>query len=421
MDDAGSRAGADAREGEASRADDSEVAPEVLARDYARLREAAGIPGVGGRALLRVWGDRARDMVGGLVTSHVAALEPGGALYAFMLTPKGRPVAEMRVLALSASELWLDLPEACLEGTLGHLSRYLPPIYAQHERMEERVRLSVIGPAWARVASALPGAPPAGELEGLAPLDTIRLGEADAGGGVSPAAGRSPGSASGDGAGPALPAGADLLCRREPIEGPGADLYVARERAGRTRELLLEAAGEAGGGAVGPAALEAWRVERGVPIYGREIDLEVLPQETGQTGRAVDFEKGCYTGQEVVARIHYRGHVHRRLVGLRFGEGGGSGRGGAPGSATPTEASVGEPSSNRISEGAAGEPAPGAALYAEGRERGRVTTVTDSPRLGAIGLGYVRREVEAGERLALEADGEPAAEVVELPFPGAGH
>jgi len=356
-------------------------------REYARLREAAGIPEAGGRSLLRVWGDRAREMVGGLVTSHVAALGPGGALYAFMLTPKGRPVAEMRVLALSAAELWLDLPEACLEGTLEHLSRYLPPIYARHERLEERVRLTVIGPAWARVASALPGAPTAAELESLAPLETVRLGGADVRAGRSAGAGRSPGSgsASGDGAGPALPPGADLLCRREPIEGPGVDLYVARERAERARELLLGAAGEAGGGAVGPAALEAWRVERGIPVYGREIDLEVLPQETGQTGRAVDFEKGCYTGQEVVARIHYRGHVNRRLVGLRFG--------------------------------ADGEP--GAALYAEGRERGRVTSVADSPRLGAIGLGYVRREVEAGERLALEADGEPAAEVAELPFPGA--
>jgi len=379
-------AAAGARAGEAPRGDDSAGAPQALARDYARLRETAGIPGEDGRAILRVWGDRAREMIGGLATSHVAALEPDRALYAFMLTPKGRPVAEMRVLALSAGELWLDLPEACLEGTLEHLSRYLPPIYARHEPLEGRVRLTVVGPAWAEVASALPDAPAAGELGALDPLQAVRIGGARAQAG-SPA--------SGDDAAPALPPGADLLVRREPIEGPGADLYVARDRAGSTRELLVEAADGAAGGSVGPAAVEAWRVERGIPVYGREIDLEVLPQETGQTGRAVDFEKGCYTGQEVVARIHYRGHVNRRLVGIRFGADARSGGG-------PT-----------------GRPAPGAALYDGERERGRLTTVAASPRLGAIGLGYVRREVEAGALLALEVDGEPAAEVVELPFPGA--
>lgn len=328
----------------------------TLARDYAWIREAAAVSADGDRALVRVWGDRAREMIGGLTTNDVAALEPGRSLYAFVLTPKGRPVAELRVLAISPAELWLDLPAACREELAGHLNRYLPPMYARHAPLEERVRLTVLGPAWADVvAGALPGSRGVGALE---PLEALRLDDTV------------------------------VLVRREPIEGPGADLYVARERGGALRERLEESATAAGGGPVGLAALEAWRIERGVPVYGREIDLDVLPQETGQTARAIDFEKGCYTGQEVVARIHYRGHVNRRLVGLRLPSG------------------VGEA---------------GDELFEAERARGWITSVADSPRLARIGLGYVRRDTGPGTRLALDAAGETSVEVVELPFPGAGY
>lgn len=320
---------------------------------YDALRDAAGVLAGDDRVLVRVWGDRAREMIGGLVTNHVAALEPGRALYAFMLTPKGRPLAELRVLAPGPGELWLDAPVVCEEGLLEHLGRYLPPIYARFERLGGRRRLSVVGPLWAATLAALGGLPDPGDLE---PLEM----------------------AASDGR---------WLVRREPIEGPGADVYVAASEAHELHEALVEAARRTGGGASGPEAYEVWRIERGVPVFGSEIGLDILPQETGQEARAIDYAKGCYTGQEVVARIHFRGHVNRRLAGIRLGG----------------DAAI----------------STGAELLEGPRSRGHVTSAARSPRLGPIGLAYVRRELEAGARLAVGSPEGPAAEVVDLPFEGA--
>lgn len=321
---------------------------------YDALRDAAGVLDGDDRTLLRVWGDRAQDMIGGLVTNHVATLEPGRALYAFMLTPKGRPLAELRALVPEPGEVWLDMPSACGEAALEHLRRYLPPLYARFEPLRRR-RLSVVGPRSGRVLAALVDAP---ALAGLAPLEVVDLPEAEA-----------------------------RLVRREPVEGPGADLYVPADRAAGLRETLVAAAREAGGGASDERAYDVWRVERGLPAYGHEIDLEALPQEIGQDARAIDYEKGCYTGQEVVARIHFRGHVNRRLAGVR--------RPGGP----PLEAGVG--------------------LFEDERSRGRITSAAESPRLGPIGLAYVRREVEDGALLAVGGAAESTVEVVSLPFEGA--
>ncbi|MDP2531009.1 MAG: glycine cleavage T C-terminal barrel domain-containing protein [Candidatus Palauibacterales bacterium] len=322
---------------------------------YDALRDAAGILDGAERTLVRVWGDRARDMIGGLLTSHVAGLAPDHALYAFMLTPKGRPLAELRALVPETGEVWLDMPSACGEAALEHLRRYLPPFYARFERLEERRRLSVVGPRSAEVVGVLPGSP---DLAEIAPLELIELPSADV-----------------------------RLVRREPAEGPGADLYVPTGRESELRDDLVEAAERAGGGASDAAAYDIWRIERGLPVYGREIDLDVLPQETGQDARAIDYDKGCYTGQEVVARIHFRGHVNRRLVGLRLPEG--------------------------------PPPEPGTELFDAERSRGHVTSVADSPRLGPLGLGYVRHEVAEGARLAVGHEHGPAATVASLPFAGA--
>jgi folate-binding protein YgfZ len=321
---------------------------------YDALRETAGVLGGEARTLVRVWGDRAREMIGGLVTNDVAGLEPGRALYAFMLTPKGRPLAELRALVLDPAELWLDMPAACAAAVLEHLQRYLPPIYARFEAEEERARLSVVGPRYAEVLAAGAGVPAA---DALAPLQIADL-----------------------------PSPGGHLVRRESAEGPGADLYVPATRAPELLGDLARAARESGGGVASPEAFEVWRVERGLPVYGAEIDLDVLPQETGQEERAIDYDKGCYVGQEVVARIHFRGHVNHRLAGLRFPD--------AP------------------------APSPGAELYEEGRARGTVTSVVFSPRLGSIGLGYVRREVPDGTRLAVGSGEGAVAEVTDLPFEG---
>lgn len=331
----------------------------MAAAGYDALRERAALLDDTDRVILRVHGADAREHFGGLVTNHVEALEPGRALYAFMLTPKGRPVAEVRVLARPADDgeevLWVDLPGACAEEALDHLGRYLPPRLAAHEVLGSVGRVGVVGP---RAARAL----------GAAGFDDLPDGELTA--------------RDVRGEGGRLSA---VIVRREAIEGPGFDVYLPSASRTATRERLDRGVREAGGRPVGGAAREAWRIERGIPVYGSEIGTDVLPQETGQEDRAVDHEKGCYTGQEVVARIHHRGKVNRHLRGLRFDE-------------------------------AVDPPDPGTELHAGGRSRATLTSVARSPRLGGIGLGYVWRELGPGDRLALDPEDEPVCTVVELPF-----
>jgi folate-binding protein YgfZ len=135
---------------------------------------------------------------------------------------------------------------------------------------------------------------------------------------------------------------------------------------------------------VGFGALEVHRVERGTPRFGADMDEKTIPLEANLQ-RAIHYQKGCYIGQEVIARATFRGHVNRHLVGLRFA---------GPAPAPRTELLTGE------------------------RRVGWVTSVVNSPRLGPIGLGYAHRDVDQpGTELAL-AGGAAKATIAPLPFPG---
>jgi folate-binding protein YgfZ len=134
--------------------------------------------------------------------------------------------------------------------------------------------------------------------------------------------------------------------------------------------------------------LEILRIEAGIPRLGAELDEDVFPAEAGLVARAVSLTKGCFTGQEIVARLESRGQVNHRLVGLRF-----------EGTAAPT---------------------PGEGLDdGDGKRVGEVTSGCVSPGAGAIGLGYVRRTL-ALAGTALRA-GSRSVEVADLPLvaPGA--
>jgi tRNA-modifying protein YgfZ len=126
---------------------------------------------------------------------------------------------------------------------------------------------------------------------------------------------------------------------------------------------------------------EVARIEAGIPRFGREFGPDTMPAEVGLVERAVSFTKGCYPGQEPIARLHYRGHANRGLRGLAF-------KRGLPEAGVPVTAD-------------------------DGREVGRVTSVAESPRFGPIGLAVLRREV--ADRQKVEAGG-VAAVVKPLPF-----
>lgn len=329
-----------------------------LETGYRSLLEAVGVHVDRRRCVLTVAGDGARRALQGLLTADVDAVTEEQAAYSLVLTAKGRPIADPRVLFVERG-FWLDVARDSLPRLMDHFGRYLPPRFARVSGPADLTRVSLIGPLWMRAAAFLKGA--AGP--GSAGPTTAR-----------PLAVRAL-SIEGTGSVRAVV--------REPEEGPGLDVYVVGVTSPAI-EALAEAAGQAGGALVGPEAFDAWRVERGLAQYGSEITADMLPQETGLVGRTVSFEKGCYTGQEVVARIHYRGHVNRHLRGLRCGLG--------------VHASGGD------------------RLFAASRDVGAVTSAVVSPRLGPIALALVRRKVQVGERLALEPGGPTVCEVRALPF-----
>jgi folate-binding protein YgfZ len=147
-------------------------------------------------------------------------------------------------------------------------------------------------------------------------------------------------------------------------------------------EALLAAVEARGAPTVPESATECLRVERGRPRYGIDLDDTVIPEEAGLNSRAVSFTKGCYVGQETVARLHYRGKPNRRLRGL-------------------------------LLSGAADR---GAELRVGERTVGTLTTVVSSPVFGSIGLALVRREAPPGTTVVLSGEAGVTAEVIELPF-----
>ena len=146
-------------------------------------------------------------------------------------------------------------------------------------------------------------------------------------------------------------------------------------------EALTEALVRAGAQPISEQTADTVRIERGRPRYGVDLDDTVIPQEAGLNARAVSFTKGCYVGQETVARLHYRGKPNRHLRGLRLS------------SPAPT----------------------GAEITFEDRVVGRVGSVAESPALGPVALALVRREAPPGSSVRVGPDAVEAT-VLELPF-----
>jgi folate-binding protein YgfZ len=287
------------------------------------------------RGKLALTGAEAKEFLHGQVTNDIEGLEPGQGCYAAFLTPKGKMLGDLRVLDVG-DELLLDTERVALQELFNMIHRYkLGRAVELHKRTLETALFSVIGAD----ARAVTGAEDLPETEHANEKATI--------------AGH-----------PVVLAATDL----------GVDVFCAAEHAAEVRAALdAEPADE--------AAVEILRVERGRPRYGVDLDDTVIPQEAGLNERAVSFEKGCYVGQETVARLYYRGKPNRHLRGLRL--------------SAPAES--------------------GAPLKLGEREVGRLGSVVESPRLGPIALALVRREAEPGATLTVGDNG-LTAEVVELPF-----
>ena len=304
---------------------------------YRALREEAGFL-VRDRAALLVKGADGAEYLQGQLTNDIETLGPEQGCYAALLDRKGHLTSDMRVLRLDSDDLWLDLELGPAAGVLKHLRTYSIGRDVEVEDVTERwAAISVIGPR-------------SGELSGFERLNPEHAQRSRQWEGV-------------DVLGVATDVGVDLLV--------DADDTATLERA----------LGAAGAAPVSDEAAEIARVESGRPRFGLDMGTDHMPAEAGIVERAVNFEKGCYIGQEPVARLHYRGKPNRTLRGLRLS----------------AAASSGEP------------------LKLGEKQVGKLGTTCLSPAHGAIALAVVRREAELGQRLSV-GDGDVTAEVVDLPF-----
>ena len=301
-------------------------------------------------------GDKAKEALGGLVTNDVVKLTAGQGQRAVALTPKGRVIAMIRVFD-RGSDLLVDGEAASGDAFVAMIRKFVNPRLAKHSVITDSTRcLGVYGEdAAARLAAAV--GVDAGALAALAPFAILRSTDGTDGTDSTTSGADLSGS----------PGALDIV-RSADFSVPGFDVIGAPDVVS-----ALETALRADGlDFASPEALEVARVEAGLPRFGTDMDGETIPQEANlDTLGAISFNKGCYTGQEVVARIHFRGHVNRHLRWLTASE------------PLPVGAKV---------------------LDASGKEVGDVRSSVVSPSRGPLALAMVRREVEPGTAVQVRTE-----------------
>jgi folate-binding protein YgfZ len=305
--------------------------------EYSALHNGALFFDRSDRMRLRISGPKAAELVTGMVTNDVSSLVAGEGQYAAALTPKGKIVADLRIFALDDA-LLIDTSAAAASGWKEMVRKYINPRVAPyHDVTSELSDIGVFGRSSRSIVARATGIDDR-ELTALAPYShiTASFGESTI-----------------------------TVARVPEMDLDGFEIFVPSESVGTLKNKL-----HAGG--VSPGSPDTWeiaRVESGRPQWGADMDDSTLPQEANfdELG-AISYTKGCYIGQETVARVHFRGHVNRFLRKLRF---------------------VTRPA-----------PPTGAELVDEaGKVIGDIRSVALSPRFGGVALGMVRREILPGTTL----------------------
>lgn len=331
--------------------------------EYEALHRRAIVLNRSHRARMRFTGEKTADVLTGLVTNDVTALLTGQGQYAAALTAKGKIVADLRIMRLEDSFL-TDVSPRAREGWFGVVRKYVNPRLATYS--DESANLQSIGVFGAQARHVVEQMTGIGHsaLSLLLPYGH---------------------------AGVTVDGGLMIVMRSPELGVEGYELVFPSSCFQRMWDAAIAARATPGGLGVWEVA----RVEAGRPEWGIDMDESTIAQEANlEQLNAISFTKGCYTGQEVVARVHFRGHVNRSLRGIRA----------AGTSVIP----------------------PRSALFdGTGKAVGDVRSSVLSPRLGAIALAMARREIENGAQLVARwsADpagdgpsGEIAVEIVPLPF-----
>jgi len=315
----------------------------------AARRQAASIDR-SSRGRIVVSGRDRASYLQGLLTNDTVALAPGSGCYSAYLTAQGRMIGDLWVYELGDVML-LDLAD--VETKSAVLTKLDQFIFSEDVQLgdvtDAFAQIAIVGPQSAEIVASLLGA--------AAPVAEHACVRGE------------------------IVGGASIVTRVTDTGEPGFDLYVERLRL----PLLKDALDKAGVVALDAATADVLRVEAGVPAFHRDMDEETIPLEAGIEARAINMNKGCYVGQEVIVRVLHRGHgrVAKKLVGLTMDGG--------------------------------EVPAAGAVVRSQDREIGHVTSAVQSPALERpIALAYLQRDfLDAGT--AVTVNGMNAI-VTALPF-----
>lgn len=360
--------------------DDANRTPLALQNEsnaaYEALSEGAAVFNLSSRHISRFTGEHAAAALNGLITNDVLPMAAGRGVYAVALTPKGKVLADVVVLKTDAHSFLVETSAVAGAEWLAMVRKYVNPRLAKYiDESAAFIPMALYGPNAMRIIAKMAGASGGGAMVADALSDALqawpdwahanlKLGGADVRVIRAPYLGAVPG----------------FLLLAEP--GAHVVLHAGLKRAGAV-----------------DAAQDVWNVaavEAGRPVYGYDMDAATIPQEANlDTWSAISFEKGCYTGQETVARVHFRGHVNKHLRGLRAAQ------------AMSVGASVTD---------------------AQGKVIGDVRRSVVSPRLGAIAIAMLRREIDVGSEVIVTLAAAPGGDgvasssshpalVVGLPFP----
>lgn len=331
---------------------------------YQTIRETgAGIWNYSARGLVEVSGGEAVQFLNGLITNDVKALENGSWMLAAFPNAQGRLLAIVRVLRKD-DKFWFDTGAVTREKVFQNLFRFtMAGDFQVHDLSDEYGVLSVQGKKADEFVTKVLG-------ETAAQVEKNKFVETEFNGKTITA------------------------IRASHLAENGFDLFVPSDEFNN----LWQAFKESGAVEIGDDLFEVLRIEAGTPRYGADMDETTVVLETG-LDEAVNFQKGCYIGQEIIARIHFRGHVAKKLTGLIFED-------------------LSEPSASadRFSGLELTDELKNAELTsADGKVAGRITSIAFSPSLGKlIALAYVRYNYLAeGTELKVY---ESAVKVKNLPF-----
>jgi len=326
-----------------------------LEREYFDVVAHAGLFDMSSRGRFQLSGKDALEWLNSLITNDMKALRPGTGMRAVLSTPKGRVIDDLVVL-LAADLLLVGTDASTRDKVRDWFARYIIREDVQvSDVTSSTAELWLRGPQVARVIEALGGPDP----ETLAAWSHCRV---------------------------AVGQAAVMFVKTMDALGLGFNFILRAEDAPAVRAEILAAGGPLGLRAAGPGTYETLRLEAGLPAVAKELSEEVNPLEAGLWS-SVSFKKGCYVGQEVVARLNTYHKVTRQIAGFVLGE------------SAPLDAT--------------------GRVLADGKEVGRVTSSGWSPKLGrAIALGYLKStHAEPGRQVVIETSAHPLpAEVSALPF-----